>query len=39
LQNANVVTVSELNTYKVLNAKTLVFTEDAVAAVEQILKA
>ena len=39
LEKANVVTVSELNTYKVLNAKTLVFTEDAVAAVEQIFKA
>ena len=39
LPNANVVTVSELNTYKVLNAKTLVFTEEAVAAVEQIFKA
>ncbi len=39
LPNANVVTVSELNTYKVLNAKTLVFTQEAVAAVEQILKA
>jgi large subunit ribosomal protein L4 len=39
LPNANVVTVSELNTYKVLNAKTLVFTEDAIAAVEQNFKA
>lgn len=34
-----VVTVSELSTYIVLNAKTLVLTEDAVAAVEQIFKA
>jgi len=39
LPNANVVTVSELNTYSVLNAKTLVFTEEAIAAVEQIFKA
>jgi len=39
LPKVNVVTVSELNTYIVLNAKTLVITEDAVAAVEQIFKA
>lgn len=39
LPKVNVVTVSELNTYIVLNAKTLVLTEDAVAAVEQIFKA
>ncbi len=39
LPKVNVVTVSELNTYVVLNAKTLVLTEEAVAAVEQILKA
>ncbi|MEI6753088.1 MAG: 50S ribosomal protein L4 [Paludibacter sp.] len=39
LPKAKVVTVSELNTYIVLNAKSLVFTEDAVAAVEQIFKA
>lgn len=39
LPKVNVVTVSELNTYAVLNAKTLVLTEEAVAAVEQILKA
>ncbi len=39
LPKVNVVTVSELNTYIVLNAKSLVFTVDAVAAVEQILKA
>ena len=36
---AKVVLVSELSTYIVLNAKTLVLTEDAVAAVEQIFKA
>lgn len=39
LPKVNVVTVSELNTYMVLNAKTLVLTEEAVAAVEQIFKA
>ena len=39
LTNAKVVTVSELSTYIVLNAKTLVLTEDAVVAVEQIFKA
>ena len=39
LPKAKVVTVSELNTYIVLNAKSLVFTEDAVAAVDQIFKA
>ncbi|MFM2292911.1 MAG: hypothetical protein RIS29_2724 [Bacteroidota bacterium] len=39
LTSAKVVTVSELSTYVVLNAKSLVLTEDAVAAVEQIFKA
>jgi len=39
LATARVVTVSELSTYQVLNAKTLVLTEDAVVAVEQIFKA
>lgn len=39
LPKAKVITVSELNTYEVLNAKTLVLTEEAVSAVEQILKA
>ena len=34
-----VVTVSELSTYIVLDAKTIVMTEEAVAAVEQIFKA
>ena len=34
-----VVTVSELSTYVVLDAKTIVMTEEAVAAVEQIFKA
>jgi len=39
LTTAKVVTVSELSTYIVLDAKVLVITEDAVAAVEQIFKA
>ena len=39
LSSVKVVTVSELSTYIVLNAKTLVLTEEAVAAVEQIFKA
>jgi large subunit ribosomal protein L4 len=39
LSSVKVVTVSELSTYIVLNAKSLVLTEDAVAAVEQIFKA
>ncbi|MFT3752772.1 MAG: 50S ribosomal protein L4 [Paludibacter sp.] len=39
LTSSKVVTVSELSTYIVLNAKSLVLTEDAVAAVEQIFKA
>jgi len=39
LTSAKVVTVSELSTYIVLDAKVLVFTEEAVVALEQILKA
>jgi large subunit ribosomal protein L4 len=39
LTASKVITVSELSTYVVLNAKTLVLTEDAVVAVEQIFKA
>ena len=39
LTSAKVVTVSELSTYIVLDAKALVFTEEAVVALEQILKA
>jgi large subunit ribosomal protein L4 len=39
LARVSVVTVSELNTYAVLNAKSLVLTEDSVAAIEQIFKA
>jgi large subunit ribosomal protein L4 len=37
--SANVVTVSELSTYAILNAKSLVMTEEAIGAVEQIFKA
>ena len=39
LTSSKVITVSELSTYVVLDAKSLVLTEDAVAAVEQIFKA
>ncbi|MEI7501819.1 MAG: 50S ribosomal protein L4 [Paludibacter sp.] len=39
LTSAKVVTVSELSTYIVLDAKVLVFAEEAVVALEQILKA
>jgi len=39
LSNVKVVTVSELSTYTVLNAKTLVLTEESVAALELIFKA
>ena len=39
LPKVNVVTVSELNTYIVLNAKTLVLTEESVSAIEQIFNA
>lgn len=39
IPSAKVVTVSELSTYELLNAKTLVFTEDAVSAIENIFKA
>jgi large subunit ribosomal protein L4 len=39
LASAKVITVSELSTYTVLNAKTLVLTEESVAALEQIFKA
>ena len=39
LSSVNVVTVSELSTYTVLNAKTLVLTEESVVALEQIFKA
>lgn len=39
LAGVSVVTVSELNTYSVLNAKSLVLTVDSVGAIEQIFKA
>ena len=39
LSSVKVVTVSELSTYTVLNAKTLVLTEESVAALELIFKA
>lgn len=39
LTGVNVLTVSELNTYAVLNAKTLVLTVDSVAVIEQSFKA
>ena len=39
LSSVKVVTVSELSTYTVLNAKTLVLTEESVVALEQIFKA
>lgn len=39
LQRVKVVTVSDLNTYIVMNANNLVFTEDAVAQLDQLFKA
>lgn len=39
LSRTKVVTVSELNTYKVLDSKSLVLTESAVAGIESILNA
>lgn len=39
LARTNVITVSELSTYNILNAKSIVFVEDAVPAIEQIFKA
>lgn len=39
LTRVNVVTASELNTYAVLNAQSLVLTEDSVSAIEQIFNA
>lgn len=38
LQNANVVTVSGLNTYRIMNADKLVLTESTVSALNDILK-
>ena len=37
LQKANVITAGELNTYSIMNANTVIFTEGALAAVEQTL--
>ena len=39
LQSVKVVTVSDVNTYSVLNAANLVLTESAVAAIEKLFKA
>lgn len=39
LKNAEVTMVSELSTYKILNAKSVILTTDSVAAIEQIFKA
>ena len=39
LATSKVITVSELNTYSILHAKKLVFTEESVAALEQLIKA
>jgi large subunit ribosomal protein L4 len=39
LEKSKVITVSELNTYSIMNANNLVFTEDSVAAIHQIFKA
>jgi len=38
LPRVNVVTVSDLNTYAIMNAKSLVLAEDAIAVFEQIFK-
>ena len=37
LQKANVITAGELNTYSIMNANTVIFTEGALAAVESTL--
>ncbi len=39
LAKVKVITVSELNTYRLLEAKNLIFTEEAVGAIEQTFKA
>ncbi|MBN1462197.1 MAG: 50S ribosomal protein L4 [Paludibacteraceae bacterium] len=39
LKNAEVITVSELNTYKILKAKSLLITESSVALIDQIFNA
>lgn len=39
LQNTNVVTVSEINTYTIMNSKVVVVSEEAIAAIEQTFNA
>ncbi|MFV0390797.1 MAG: 50S ribosomal protein L4 [Paludibacteraceae bacterium] len=39
LERTKVITLSELNTYSIMNASNLIFTEESVAALEQIFKA
>ena len=39
LEKANVITASELNTYKVLDAANLVLTESSVAVIEKLFNA
>ena len=39
LKNSKIITLSELNTYSILNANNLVFTEDAVVTLQQNFKA
>ncbi len=39
IQNADVISSSELNTYKIMSAANLLITEDALANIEKILKA
>lgn len=39
LERVNVITTSELNTYSIMNAKAVIFTEETVAAVDQIFNA
>ncbi|MCM1035069.1 MAG: 50S ribosomal protein L4 [Paludibacter sp.] len=39
LQNANVVTVSELNTYRIMDSKVVVVSEETIAAIEQTFNA
>ncbi|MGM9831988.1 MAG: 50S ribosomal protein L4 [Paludibacteraceae bacterium] len=39
LQNANIVTASELSTYKIMNSNVVVVSEEAVAAIEQTFNA
>lgn len=39
LQNTNIVTVSELNTYTIMNSKVVVLSEDAIASIEKTFNA